>query len=774
MKKVSELFEANAYTPCQVANLENGNAGFRVPEYQRSYNWSKSHIDRLMMDIFSSFERLSRTNNATHASAFTFLGTLILVKDYKQEPRFKGKSFSIVDGQQRLTTLALVSCALIEQLRKLRTDLPKLPTEVEKWLDIEAEHLELQLADCVYGSQKVGGGKYHPFPKIVRTKDFRSDSPLDEEMRSGVAVLLKDFRKFIESNETEFHPPDLKVVCKTQEADKITKNFLNIKKYCHNLNNPTWYTEKECRMLDAKSFVRGGCGQLWERTQDVLGNDASSAIRKIEKVPEAHPYFRTLMLAAYFCNCIAVTTVVTADETAAFDIFDALNTTGEPLTALETLKPLVIAAENKKNGYTGSECETAFGEIDKIMTEDYSETQKQNETKNLIVTFALYLEGRKISRELSVQRSELRQFFQKSRETDSGPAQFMRALEGVARYRSDYWVSANCGRINGHHLNLEQADEVKLLSFFISAMKTSLALPILSRYWIIGKEESDFTTYIKVLKAVSAFTALRRAATGRTDGIDTCFRDIMDKGYTSKKFGLCAGPMHQNVLLELSELKEALRSKLNSSKVRFNSKDEWINHVVDIPIYTDARPLARFLLFSATHNTAVDPVVPGLLTREGIARSDDRVYLSPEKWTSKQYLTVEHVAPVVPNLNKPNSWDAEIYANPRLINTLGNLILLPAAENASIGSTAWSKKKIFYSALANHNLNDRKSDLEKAKQEGMQFKGKAEGIILGLDTKRLSMLDGIHDVDDWNAKFIEQRSRRLAALAWDQLRPWLD
>ena len=164
MKKVSELFEASAYTPCEVANLENGNAGFRIPEYQRSYDWSKSNIDRLMTDIFSNFERLSRTNNKNRASAFTFLGTLILVKDRKQESRFKGKSFSIVDGQQRLTTLALVSCVLIEQLRKLRADLPKFPPEIEEWLSIEAEYLETQLADCV----RVRGGVSTPLSSQSR------------------------------------------------------------------------------------------------------------------------------------------------------------------------------------------------------------------------------------------------------------------------------------------------------------------------------------------------------------------------------------------------------------------------------------------------------------------------------------------------------------------------------------------------------------------------------------------------------------------------------
>lgn len=765
MQKVSDLFEASACSPCQIVNLENENIGFRIPEYQRPYDWSEKNVRRLMTDIFSGFERLSHT---AKASAFTFLGTMIIVKDQKQEPKFRGKSFSIVDGQQRLTSLTLIACALIERLKFLKGGLPQLPQEIEEWLDIEAEHIMANLADCITGEQKVKAKLYHPFPRIVRADDIRGDSTKEETLSSGISQFLTEFGKFVDSADEEFSMPDLG---KSREAQKITENFLMIRDYCKKLNDECWYTEGDCQMLGAERFQYGGCRQLWEKTKDVLENDGSAAISVIQKEQEAHAYFRTLMLSAYFCNCIAVTTVVTPDETAAFDIFDALNTTGEPLTALETLKPQVIVSENESHDhvYAGSKSEFAFDEIDKIMAEDYPETkQKQDETKGLIITFALYLEGRKIPRELSSQRSELRQSFQKSREAKDGPAKFMRALAGVARYRSDYWVLSNNGRINGFHPDPKEADQVKLLSGFISAMNTSLALPILSRYWIAGRESGDFNTYIEALKSVSAFLAIRRAATGGTDGIDTCFRDIMEAGNAGKKFGLCAGPTHENAILEISILKEALRGKLSSSKVKFSSKDEWINHVVDVPIYTQAKHLARFLLFSATHHTALVSGQPGLLTREAIAPSDDRKYLSFEQWTSERYLTVEHVAP---NADKPEGWDKEIYTNSRLKNTLGNLVLLPTEENASIGNATQVKKGIFYSALTDVKIENRKAALEKADREGMKFTKKTEKMVL--EGERFSMLDGICDVKDWNAKFIDSRSRNLAGLAWDQLRPWL-
>ena len=772
MQKVSELFEANAYTPCQVANLENGNAGFQIPEYQRSYDWSSENIRRLMTDIFTGFERLSHT---TKAGAFTFLGSLILVRDQKQEPRFRGKSFSIVDGQQRLTTLALVACALIEELRKRRENLPSLQHWIVEWLDVEAAHIEAQLSDCVVGAQKVKGNHYFPFPRIVRAEDTRSADTAGEELRSGIAVFLKEFAKFIDSEEIDFWEPDLG---KTREAEKIHKNFKLIKSFCNSLSDVTWYEDLDCQMLDSGRFKFGGCIQLWDKNQDVFGDGESkessktqSAISEIQQNPDAHAYFRALMLASYFNSCVAVTTVVTSDESAAFDIFDALNTTGEPLTAIETLKPQVIRSENesKSHRYVGSDSEFAFQEIQEIMDKDYPETkQRQGETKDLIVTFALYLKGEKVSKELSDQRRKLRQYFQEASVSEDGSSKFMKSLAGVTRYRSDYWVSANTQRINSYHADSAQADLVKLLSHFISAMRTSLAIPILSRYWIIGRENNDFTSYIEVLRAVSAFLALRRAATGGTAGIDTCFRDMMDSGESSKKFGLCAGSKHQRELLDLTEFKRALISKLDST-AKFGSKEEWVNHVIDIPIYTQARPLSRFLLFSATHYTAVDIKNNKLLTREGIAQSDDRVFLTNEKWESKQYVTVEHVAP---KADKAKGWDEKIYANARLKHTLGNLVLLPTEENARISNAPWSNKKTFFYTFTAREQQERESTLEKAESDGMKFNKKTKEMIL--DGDRLSMLDGINNVQDWDAEFIELRGRRLASLAWDQLRPWLD
>ena len=138
MKKVEDLFRAKASSPFETATLYNGNAGFMIPDYQRQYDWSKKNIERLHHDILNGFHRFSKSADA---SAFTFLGTIILVEQTQKEKEFSGQSLAIVDGQQRLTTLALFACALCEALRKQlsETNFSSISEDLAGWLKREAE-----------------------------------------------------------------------------------------------------------------------------------------------------------------------------------------------------------------------------------------------------------------------------------------------------------------------------------------------------------------------------------------------------------------------------------------------------------------------------------------------------------------------------------------------------------------------------------------------------------------------------------------------------------
>ena len=83
---------------------------------------------------------------------------------------------------------------------------------------------------------------------------------------------------------------------------------------------------------------------------------------------------RLIQLSCYFCKATFFTIIECNDEEQAFAIFDSLNTTGVPLTAIETVKPYVIRYYNENNiSYNNSNSKYNFNEIDKIIVSNDKE-----------------------------------------------------------------------------------------------------------------------------------------------------------------------------------------------------------------------------------------------------------------------------------------------------------------------------------------------------------------------------------------------------------------
>ena len=114
--EIERLYRANAASPVETAVMHGDMTGFSIPEYQRSYSWSEDDVERLFSDCLYGFSQFFKDRGAP---AFTFLGTLILKDSKRQESSFTGPSIEIVDGQQRLTTLTLLACALYEEINSL-------------------------------------------------------------------------------------------------------------------------------------------------------------------------------------------------------------------------------------------------------------------------------------------------------------------------------------------------------------------------------------------------------------------------------------------------------------------------------------------------------------------------------------------------------------------------------------------------------------------------------------------------------------------------------
>ena len=63
VSRVKDLFEAEAGSFGDTMMAHNGVAGYKVPEYQRQYNWKQEHLGRLLADCLNGFYRLSTSSD---------------------------------------------------------------------------------------------------------------------------------------------------------------------------------------------------------------------------------------------------------------------------------------------------------------------------------------------------------------------------------------------------------------------------------------------------------------------------------------------------------------------------------------------------------------------------------------------------------------------------------------------------------------------------------------------------------------------------------------
>ncbi|WP_406045095.1 DUF262 domain-containing protein [Micromonospora sp. NBC_00898] len=86
--------------------LLEGAKQYHVPLYQRTYSWTTAQLRRLWDDILKLADDRGEDPNATH-----FIGSLVLAPSPTNGPAGVAE-YLVVDGQQRLTTLTILLCAI--------------------------------------------------------------------------------------------------------------------------------------------------------------------------------------------------------------------------------------------------------------------------------------------------------------------------------------------------------------------------------------------------------------------------------------------------------------------------------------------------------------------------------------------------------------------------------------------------------------------------------------------------------------------------------------
>ncbi|GAA7345524.1 DUF262 domain-containing protein [Helicobacter pylori] len=99
----NESIKGDAYQLKDILATELS-AYYQIPDYQRPYQWTEENCEKLLDDLFFSYE--------CYKDSDYFCGSLVLIATDKDRMT-KAETYDIVDGQQRLSTFILLAKVLV-------------------------------------------------------------------------------------------------------------------------------------------------------------------------------------------------------------------------------------------------------------------------------------------------------------------------------------------------------------------------------------------------------------------------------------------------------------------------------------------------------------------------------------------------------------------------------------------------------------------------------------------------------------------------------------
>lgn len=279
---------------------------YRIPAYQRPYSWEaigKSDRDRQVIqmweDLWEFFES-NRTSNKEY-----FLGSMVIIEETS-----KLRTFEVIDGQQRLTTLLLLFSAMRCFLEKLDKSIVSLSSEEaakKKWFSKAIQTLEGFLYN------EIGPGLVPDLKlKIERTVGAN----FNDVMINAVACR------------------DLSLIAKLDKKHKeIAQRYFK---------NRDYFQER----LEKCFFGEGA---------------PHGASLDIQKFDDFFKFLRTR---------VAIVLIKSADFSTAYRIFEILNNRGLPLTNLDLLRNFVLEQLNEAK-IPDPDLKWERLERDYVLTEDF-------------------------------------------------------------------------------------------------------------------------------------------------------------------------------------------------------------------------------------------------------------------------------------------------------------------------------------------------------------------------------------------------------------------
>jgi hypothetical protein len=768
--------------------FSQGGRGFYVPYYQRNYSWDEENATKLIGDIFSGIKRsLTKPNNSI------FLGTVILHDEknvvtgvHSDTPNLLTKVANVVDGQQRITSIAILACAIEEQINQTVPKLKALAGSATEF-DTLATELTDELPNIrrIYSVEITKTGAQPKLkPKIIRAGDVSANPVSDQWTLGG------DINHFYRSNTSSFLSKFIAgIAIDAIPTDERVGAVLAVfrEKIIEEIAGAD--TSLATGLLSANGVTDGSLSNFMAYPPDWAN------VHTLQPDEQALYCGGMLLLAvcSFLKNSCHLVVIECLDLGLALDMFQSLNATGTPLTAFEVFKPQIVKAWGA--GYSIA-IKPQVDRIEKVFETESNSSEKEELTDKVIVSSAMVFNGMERSRRFSEERDWLTDTLEESllagvptqRSIDfvtsiADQAEYFQTFIKPRRSPKNSATFGLCNYLLTMGLTPQEADRAALCVFYLKDAGHQFAHAVLSVFYSrllraqsnAAAKTAAAAEFVAVCEATAAFFTLYMGAhQGRFP--DSDYRTLFQS--TAGNISFANGAANQTAAFVKASFRRALENqKIYVAANPVAARQVWVDLAKESAWYS-RKAVCRFALVASAHDAAPD-LTPGNegLFIDGMPNCAD--LLNCRVWHMVSYEVIEHVA----TREQPSSikfaahFDATIYpGNYSIVDKLGNLTLLSAAVNSSIYSE-WPDKVFYYWNLTTPGSTAvGPTGAALAASLGIGSVPPALSALVAASSYLSHLaplaLRGQHGLR-WDAAFIARRSEHLCKRVFDRLDAWL-
>ncbi|ATX81725.1 Protein of unknown function DUF262 [Mariprofundus ferrinatatus] len=751
---------------------------YYIPFYQRQYSWDSDNVEKLMDDFYDGVKKI-----CSQKRYLRFIGTIItleepnpLVHVHYDSNGLITKINNIIDGQQRISTLTVLSIIIHKRLKDISKEIQKNGWETLPGIDDLLTTIENKSYDLEqFYSIDIRKARVNPSKKpiVIRAHNTHTSPKTDQWTLHGASkdYYRSDIGQFLAHyiEHGDIISPISNV--KLKGNVKVINEWIIKTEQSSNLPTPKILLEQNSKNLPG--FIDGNIDL------DVLQHADADCYQLTCGA------MKLLALIYFMSHRTFLTVIECPGESLAFDMFQALNATGTPLTAIEVFKPLVVNTVGAAFGT--SKTKEYFDISDRFFDQQKSAASKEKMTDEVLIRMALVHDSYELGKRFSDQRDWLTRAYTESNTQEQ--ENLIHWMSDLTLYWENIFLPNRPSRnsvsftISNHlttlGLNNDDADFSALCIYYLKDAKHAMAHYLLSLFYskllrAIGTPNHQFEiqNFIEVSKACASFFTLWSAAlSGFPDDV---YRRLFDQSGANISWKTGAGNQNANFVKE--HFKKALEDNgvFDVSNLG-NAKNLWKSKAITRLGYTK-KAVCRFSLFVASHDKAPD-MAPGFegLVEKGSVRS--ATYLNCESWFSERYGIMEHIGNrEKPASNKYGGPDPLLYPGDNsVVDKIGNLTLWSPSANSST-YPEWQEKVLYYATLTRFNpvTTFVISDMAKALgvttiPPSIATVAAASGYIANLAPIAYRGSKGL----PWNKDFVDLRTNRTCELVFDDLVAWL-